>query len=92
MTRSRLKIPDSVLARRHLLAVWNPVVGADAMEQHLRVLQDAAGRNRHKKARADEVYVWWGKLRSVLRLQPLPHLDEILAVETAVCQVGYGLH
>ena len=74
--------PASVAARRHLLAVWNPVVGADAMEQHLRVLQDAARRYRHKKADADEVYVWWGKLRSVHRLQPLPHLDEILKIET----------
>lgn len=69
-------------ARRHLLAVWNPVVGADAMEQHLRVLQDAARKYRHNKARADEVYVWWGKLRSAHRMQPLPHMDEILGVET----------
>ena len=30
--------------RRHLLAVWNPVIAPDAMEQHLRVLQDAARR------------------------------------------------
>jgi hypothetical protein len=61
MTGSRMEKPDSVLSRRHLLAVWNPVVGADVMEQHLRMLQDAARKFRHKKARADEVYVWWGK-------------------------------
>ena len=77
-------------ARRHLLAVWNPVVGADAMEQHLRVLQDAARKFRHKKARADEVYVWWGKLRSVRRLQPLPHLDEILKIETETSRDDEG--
>jgi hypothetical protein len=69
-------------ARRHLLAVWNPVLGADAMEQHLRVLQDAARRHRHGKLKADEVYVWWGKLRSERRKGPLPHLDDILGIET----------
>ena len=44
----------SAPVRRHLLAVWNPVLGADAMEQHLRVLQDAARRHRHGKLKADE--------------------------------------
>jgi hypothetical protein len=68
--------------RRHLVAVWNPVFAPSAMEQHIRVLQDAARKFRHGKARADEVYVWWGKLRSVNRLEPLPHLDDVLAIET----------
>lgn len=34
--------PESVTPRRHLLAVWNPVLASDAMEQHIRMLQDAA--------------------------------------------------
>jgi hypothetical protein len=73
--------PEPTRPRRHLLAVWNPVLASDAMEQHIRVLQDAAQKFRHGKLREDEVYVWWGKLRSEHRTKPLPHLDEILALD-----------
>jgi hypothetical protein len=68
-------------ARRHLVAVWNPVIASDAMEQHIRVLQDAARKYRHGKLAEEQVYVWWGKLRSEYRSRPLPHLDEILSLE-----------
>jgi hypothetical protein len=68
-------------ARRHLVAVWNPVIASDAMEQHIRVLQDAARKYRHGKLADEQVYVWWGKLRSEYRAKPLPHLDEILSLE-----------
>jgi hypothetical protein len=34
-------------------------VGADAMEQHLRVLQDAARKYRHRKLGAELVYGCW---------------------------------
>jgi hypothetical protein len=68
-------------ARRHLVAVWNPVLASDAMEQHIRVLQDAARKYRHGKLADEQVYVWWGKLRSEYRAKPLPHLDEILSLE-----------
>jgi hypothetical protein len=64
--------------RRHLVAVWNPVFAPDAMEQHIRVLQDAARKYRHGKLAEEQVYVWWGKLRSEHRPRPLPHVDEIL--------------
>jgi hypothetical protein len=74
--------PELLGPRRHPLAVWNPVLAPSAMEQHIRVLQDAARKFRHDRARADEVYVWWGKLRSVNRLEPLLHLDDVLAIET----------
>jgi hypothetical protein len=46
-------------ARRHLLAVWNPVVGADAMEQHLRVPQDAARIVARLPARAYDTNHEW---------------------------------
>jgi hypothetical protein len=67
---------------RHLLAVWSPIVDANAMEQHLRILQDAARQYHNGRLSADDVYVWWGKLRSPNRQVPLPHLDAILATET----------
>jgi hypothetical protein len=77
-------------ARRHLVAVWNPVIASDAMEQHIRVLQDAARKYRHGKLREDEVYVWWGKLRSEHRTKPLPHLDDILSIEVEPCRDDPG--
>jgi hypothetical protein len=41
MTQLQASSSPAVPARRHLLAVWNPVLASDAMEQHIRVLQDA---------------------------------------------------
>lgn len=72
----------SSLPRHHLLTVWSPVVGPNAMEQHLRVLQDAAREHASGRASSEDVYVWWGKIRSENRQAPLPHLEEILAIET----------
>jgi hypothetical protein len=70
--------------------VWNPVLASDAMEQHIRVLQDAARKLRHGKLEEDEVYVWWGKLRSEHRTKPLPHLDDILSIEVEPCRDDPG--
>jgi hypothetical protein len=67
--------------RPHLLAVWNPAYGRDAMEAHLRVLQQAVREHRAGRCGEDDVYVWWGKIRSSNRLGPLPHREEILAME-----------
>jgi hypothetical protein len=65
-------------APRHLVTVWNPAYSADALEAHLRVLL-------HWDARAtpdsdDDVYVWWGKVRSSQRQQSMPHLNDIIAL------------
>ena len=65
---------------RHLLAVWNPSYAADAMDDHLRILVDWNERFRRKEADADDVFVWWAKLRSSNRMQALPHTAEILAI------------
>ena len=66
---------------RHLVGVWNPSYEADAMDAHVRILLDAARERREGKRDDDDVYVWWGKVRSPNRQKPLPHLKEILAID-----------
>ncbi len=70
--------------RRHLLTVWNPAYAADAFEAHVRLLLDWDARRATEKASFDDVYVWWGKVRSSNRLAPMPHLAEILALDAQV--------
>ncbi len=65
---------------RHLLGVWNPSYASDAMEATLLVLREAAERFADG-GDADDLYVWWGKVRSGNRQQPLPHLAEVLALD-----------
>ncbi|HYW32889.1 MAG TPA: hypothetical protein VE869_15420 [Gemmatimonas sp.] len=50
------------------------------MEAHLRVLLDWDARVTSGNADVDDVYVWWGKVRSNQRQQPMPHLDAIVAL------------
>lgn len=66
---------------RHLLTVWNPSYEADALQQHLEVLLQRMAAFRAGKLEADDVYVWWGKVRSSNRQQPLPHLQDVLALD-----------
>lgn len=65
-------------APRHLVTVWNPAYSADALEAHLRVLLDWDARATANTA--DDVYVWWGKVRSSQRQQSMPHLTDIIAL------------
>jgi len=58
-----------------LLAVWNPAYALDAMDAHLAVLLRWA-----KTGSTDDTYVWWGRVRSPHRQGPLPHLDDVLAL------------
>lgn len=66
---------------RHLVGVWNPSYEADAMDAHIRILLEAARERREGKRDDDDVYVWWGKVRSQNRQKPLPHLKDILAID-----------
>lgn len=66
---------------RHLVAVWDPSRGDDAMQAHIRLLLDARGRERAGESDDQDVYVWWGKIRSPNRQQPMAHLPEILALD-----------
>src|SRR3954462_11239235 len=71
-------------ASRHLVGVWNPTYDADAMDAHVSILLRCARELRDGKREEDDVYVWWGKVRSSNRQQPLPHLKEILAIDNAL--------
>src|SRR4051794_35746413 len=52
------------------------------MEATIAVLLRAAERYRADgDADDDDVYVWWGKIRSSSRQQPMPHLGEILGLD-----------
>ena len=53
------------------------------MDAHIRILLEAA-RERREGKRDDDVYVWWGKVRSPNRQKPLPHLKEILAIDNVL--------
>lgn len=49
------------------------------MDLHIDVLLRHARAARDPES--DDVYVWWGKLRSRYRQAPLPHLDDVLALD-----------
>ncbi|MBL8998307.1 MAG: hypothetical protein JNL44_13425 [Gemmatimonadetes bacterium] len=68
----------------HLVAVWNPSYEADALQLHLEVLLRAAREFRAGTREEDDVFVWWGKVRSSNRQQPLAHLPEVLALDDLI--------
>jgi hypothetical protein len=69
---------------RHLLTVWNPSYADSIMDAHLEVLLDWAERHRDGNSEAEDRYVWWAKLKSPNRQQPLPHTSEILALQEQI--------
>ena len=80
---------------RHLVSVWDPSRGDDAMQAHLQLLLEACHREDATRAkglpraqRGDDVFVWWGKIRSPNRQQEMPHLAEILAVDDLLRSPG----
>jgi len=52
----------------------------NAMEQHLAVLLDLAGRYERDALSDDALYVWWGKVRSPNRQTQQAHLEDLRAV------------
>ena len=68
------------LVQRHFVDVWNPSYASNAMEAHLAVLLHWAAKYDAGQADEEEIYVWWGKVRSPNRQQPLKHLDVALAI------------
>ncbi len=66
---------------RHLLTVWNPAYAADAFEAHVRLLLEWDAKYAAGSVADDDVYVWWGKVRSSNRLAPMPHLSDVLALD-----------
>ena len=65
----------------HILTVWNPVFGPRVMEMHLELLIGRMKERRAGRGGEEDVYVWWGKVRSAHRQQPLPHLQQILSID-----------
>jgi hypothetical protein len=66
-------------APRHLVAVWNPSYEEDALDLHASLLLELA---RDGTTSPDDVYVWWGRVRSPNRQQPLPHTKDVLALDS----------
>jgi len=64
-------------AQHHLVTVWNPSYAADAMEQHLGLLLHLAGEYDKKAIGDEQLYVWWGKVRSPNRQGPQANAEDI---------------
>ncbi|HWO87546.1 MAG TPA: hypothetical protein VNL98_00190, partial [Gemmatimonadales bacterium] len=97
LSQGSVRIPCAVpgkesvtMSRLHLVAVWNPIFGPNVMEMHLETLLDFVRRFRAGQVEEDDVYVWWGKLRSPHRRRPLAHLDQILALDTEIARDDPG--
>ncbi len=65
---------------RHLVTLWNPAYAVNAIDEHLRVLRTWSAKHDNGKAADDDLYVWWGKVKSPNRQQPMAHLPEVVAV------------
>jgi hypothetical protein len=68
-------------SQRHFVAAWNPRFRPDAVESHVDCFLAAAEEARRGAIDSDDVYVYWGKIRSPSRHETLPHLDQILGVD-----------
>src|SRR5512141_1766013 len=71
---------------RHLVGVWNPSYGADVMESHIMLLRERAEQFRDGHEDEENVYVWWGRIRSSRRQEALPHIADVLALESELGQ------
>jgi len=65
----------------HLLTVWNPSYTGDALDAHLSLLLEQVRRRDAGEVDDDDVYVWWGKIRSKNRDGRLPHHAQVLALD-----------
>lgn len=72
----------------HLVALWNPSYAVDALDAHAQLLLKHVRAAEAKKAAWSEAYVWWGRVRSQNRQQPLEHLSTILALNNGISERG----
>lgn len=72
----------------HLVALWNPTYAADALDLHSQLLLEHVRAAEAHDASWDEAYVWWGRVRSPNRQQPLAHLPQILALNDGLSERG----
>ncbi len=75
----------------HLLTVWNPSYADSIMDVHLDVLLSWAERLGHDGVDRDDLYVWWGKIKSPNRQQSLPHTPDILRLQKQI-EAGEETH
>lgn len=68
----------------HLVALWNPSYAADALDMHAQLLLEHVRRADEGDAAWDDAYVWWGRVRSPNRQQPLEHLPQVLALNNGL--------
>lgn len=61
------------------MTVWNPLYTRD-VDQHFALLLEWARKLDEQKAKDDELYVWWGKVRSPNRQQPMARKDDVKAL------------
>lgn len=66
---------------KHLVGVWNPSYAADAMDATVACLLARMRDLRQGRIDDEDVYIWWGKVKSSNRQAPLPHLAEIVAMD-----------
>ncbi|HYW50916.1 MAG TPA: hypothetical protein VE861_09930 [Gemmatimonadaceae bacterium] len=64
----------------HLVTVWNPSYATNALQEHVAVLLDWA---RRPGGDPQDVFVWWGKVKSAQRQAPMPHKHDVLAISPA---------
>ena len=69
-------------AEHHLVTVWNPSYAADAMEQHLGLLLHLAAEYDKGAITEEQLYVWWGKVRSPNRQGPQANAEDIRRIAT----------
>src|SRR6476469_9143043 len=72
--------PSTARPERHFVSVWNPSYADDAMEQHLELLLTLARECDAGRLTPDDVYIWWGKVRSPNRQTAQAHLDDARSV------------
>ena len=72
--------PSTARLERHFVSVWNPSYADDAMEQHIELLLSLARAFDAKELSDEDLYVWWGKVRSPNRQTAQVHLDEAKSV------------
>lgn len=68
---------------RHLVTVWNPSYASNAMDEHLRVLRHWAQAFDSGSVDDDALYVWWGKVKSPNRQQPMAYLSAVRSAAEA---------
>jgi hypothetical protein len=68
----------------HLLTVWNPSYTDDALDEHLSILLHWDRERLEGRAAAEDVYVWWAKIRSKNRDGLLRHHADVVALDEQV--------